>query len=171
MPAQDLAPLVPKHMVAKAIDLPLALERSVVYRAYDERGKILYVGVTDCIHARLGQHKANSPWWPDLHSMKIEVYDERRVAEARELDLITELDPPFNSSGRTWVSKQDQVKPIRRPCRNSFTGCKNNAMQSEAYCRRCWLKPFKGEAPGEPALRLEWEARQPAVYFAADDYR
>lgn len=68
-----------------------------VYLVSDDRGRLLYVGVTSDIYARFGQHARQSLWYPYMAHMAVEVHSTRRQAEMRERRLIGLYDPPHNS--------------------------------------------------------------------------
>jgi hypothetical protein len=67
-----------------------------VYRYYDARGYLIYVGITRTGISRNRQHNADKAWWPWVASQRVEHFASRDVAHAREIELITEFQPPFN---------------------------------------------------------------------------
>lgn len=73
---------------------------TTLYRAYDDRERLLYVGVSDGDFIRLAQHAASAPW--TLYAVKItlERYTLRADAERAESAAILEEDPVWNVKGR-----------------------------------------------------------------------
>jgi excisionase family DNA binding protein len=68
-----------------------------VYKAYDQDGRLLYVGVTGVGPRRLAEHSRGSAWAPLVDRFAIEHVADRSTALARERHLIAEREPPFNS--------------------------------------------------------------------------
>lgn len=61
-----------------------------VYWLRDRKGRLLWVGSTGNLKARLNQHRGKSRWWPSVDESQIvhRVYpslEEMRAAEAKEL--------------------------------------------------------------------------------------
>lgn len=55
-----------------------------VYRAFDDDGRLLYIGSSVCVDARMRYHEQHSPWWPfhaDLERTAYPTLTEARVAE------------------------------------------------------------------------------------------
>ena len=69
---------------------------ATVYIARDSDGQVLYVGITGCNIRRLHSHAKASKWWPLAASVQLEHQRTRRLAEARERQLIRQLHPAFN---------------------------------------------------------------------------
>jgi hypothetical protein len=69
-----------------------------VYRYYDGRGALLYVGITSRGIKRNYEHNHTQDWWHFAATQTIEHYDRRDDAERRERELIREFRPPFNSA-------------------------------------------------------------------------
>lgn len=68
-----------------------------VYRLYDSRDRILYVGVTSGdIRTRLSGHKFEKPWWSAVRRVETEEFSDREAAEAAELVALSEERPVFN---------------------------------------------------------------------------
>lgn len=73
---------------------------TTLYRAYDDRDRLLYVGISDGEFIRLAQHAASAPW--TVHAVKITLqrYILRADAEAAEREAIATEDPVWNYQGR-----------------------------------------------------------------------
>jgi predicted GIY-YIG superfamily endonuclease len=72
-----------------------------VYRAYDHRGALLYVGVTNDLERRMDAHEKSSGWWMFHERVESEAFDSRAEAEAEETRLIRTLHPRWNRRDRT----------------------------------------------------------------------
>jgi GIY-YIG catalytic domain len=70
-----------------------------VYVAREESGRVLYVGTTTDIKARLATHARKAPWWNSKSHVDVLELDSAARAAAAENDLICELDPPYNIRG------------------------------------------------------------------------
>lgn len=75
---------------------------TILYRAFDTAGRLIYVGISDGIFLRLGQHADNSGWVHHAATITLERFDERADAEAAELAAIRTEDPVWNVSGRPY---------------------------------------------------------------------
>lgn len=67
-----------------------------VYRALDEFGNLLYVGISSNLRARMAVHKQNSRWWSQAEEITWESLPTRLGAMQREADLVGEFQPPYN---------------------------------------------------------------------------
>lgn len=74
---------------------PAAIETSV-YRYFDERGILLYVGITSRGMSRNREHNISKEWWSYVGSQDVEHFPTREAAHAREVELIEQYRPPFN---------------------------------------------------------------------------
>lgn len=67
-----------------------------VYKYFDARRILIYVGITGAGIARNRQHNESKEWWKYVVSQEIEHYKSRRLAHEREVQLIEKYRPPFN---------------------------------------------------------------------------
>lgn len=77
-----------------------ALAEWVVYQLRDEFDNALYVGMTGNLRGRMRSHRRRSDIWRLVRHVEVETFTDKEGAALRESNLIFELDPPFNSSGR-----------------------------------------------------------------------
>lgn len=68
----------------------------LVYLLYDERGRLLYIGITDRGPRRLVEHYREKAWFSMVARVDIERMPSRAAAEERERALIRERGPAFN---------------------------------------------------------------------------
>lgn len=73
---------------------------TTLYRAYDDRDRLLYVGISDGEFIRLAQHAASAPW--TVHAVKITLERHTMRADAEEAERVAILgeDPVWNVRGR-----------------------------------------------------------------------
>jgi predicted GIY-YIG superfamily endonuclease len=69
---------------------------NVVYKLYDKKGRLLYVGISVSAIARLKTHCHDKNWFRRVHSAEFEHVRGRQAALARERELIEELRPEYN---------------------------------------------------------------------------
>lgn len=70
-----------------------------VYIHLDAGDAVLYVGISLSLANRTGSHRAGSPWWKQIATIRVEHFPNRESALTREAELIAELRPPNNSAG------------------------------------------------------------------------
>lgn len=66
-----------------------------VYRFYDARGRLLYVGLSMNFGLRLVKHRQRS-WWPLVKVIRFEFYEGREAAKAAEWAAIANENPIYN---------------------------------------------------------------------------
>lgn len=152
-----------------------------VYLYYDVRNVLLYVGITNRGKLRQDEHAQRAEWWKYSVSQKIEHYESRVEARARETWLIINCRPPFNNSQNpgyhdlrdAYLTLFDPSTPIAgRPACGELTecsggeadGCMWNELMYQYYskscmdagCERChtdWHIYCKGSDDGEVGER------------------
>lgn len=72
-------------------DCPTAL-----YRHYDARGELLYIGISNSPENRAKLHSFESPWWKHVADSRIEWFTNRPTALLAEADAIAAESPIFN---------------------------------------------------------------------------
>lgn len=70
---------------------------TVLYRAYDRLGQLLYIGITDDLRNRFYGHRNASKWYPLTARRKVRKYETRERAEAVEIRAIRLLRPKMNA--------------------------------------------------------------------------
>lgn len=68
-----------------------------VYRYYDRDGLLLYVGITGRGTARNAEHNKTKDWWQFVVRQNVDHYRTREEAHTREVELIEDHTPPFNT--------------------------------------------------------------------------
>lgn len=75
---------------------------TTVYRALDDKARLLYVGISDLPLVRLTQHGSSSALWPEYTtSMTFERFATRREARLTEIETVEFDDPVFNKADRS----------------------------------------------------------------------
>ena len=91
---------------------------TTLYRYYDERDRLLYVGVTDSASSRQRAH-STARWWPLVERSTFTHYESRDEALAAETRAIVDESPVFNVAGRPgvsdWVDALQVLAPEDRP--------------------------------------------------------
>lgn len=67
-----------------------------LYRYYDGKGILLYVGITSRGMSRNVEHSNVQPWWPYVAKQDVQHFKTRRDALIAEKSLIKRHRPPFN---------------------------------------------------------------------------
>ena len=71
---------------------------TALYRLYDAKDRLLYVGITSDLMGRLTAH-ADKPWWPDVARKTAEWHPTRASAAEAEMKAIRSEDPVHNIAG------------------------------------------------------------------------
>lgn len=69
---------------------------TTVYRLYDDRDQLLYVGIADHWPSRMKQHSREKPWWSQVCATKLEHHSDRDAAARREVEVIRTEHPRHN---------------------------------------------------------------------------
>jgi predicted GIY-YIG superfamily endonuclease len=99
--------------------------RTALYRFYDARGDLLYVGITNSPHHRFAQHRDGSDWWEHAASRRIHWYDTRHEALRAEYVAIRRERPIFNrmhNRNRLARYSYRPPGPTRRPMIATMAG-------------------------------------------------
>jgi predicted GIY-YIG superfamily endonuclease len=67
-----------------------------LYRFFDSRGDLLYIGVTNRIPRRLDEHHENKPWYHEVAQVKVEHLSDRDTALRTEKAAIETEHPKYN---------------------------------------------------------------------------
>jgi len=86
-----------------------------LYRHFNAAGELLYVGISLHAMQRMRHHEANSHWFDDVETMKVETFDDRRSAMRAERDAIKSECPKFN---KTHANKKKKPQESA----NKFSG-------------------------------------------------
>jgi hypothetical protein len=76
-----------------------------VYRYYDKRDILIYVGITSRGIVRNIEHNSRAPWWSYVVRQEIEHCETRYAAERRERELIGRHWPPFNTQHNPYATQ------------------------------------------------------------------
>lgn len=66
------------------------MSTGALYRLYDEAGTLLYVGQSIDWARRLGQHRAQQPWWDEVRRVEIERLPLDQLADAERAAIRAE---------------------------------------------------------------------------------
>jgi predicted GIY-YIG superfamily endonuclease len=71
-------------------------QTQVLYRMYNARGELLYVGITGNLTSRLAAHEREKPWWSEVTQILTEHHDSRAQVEAAERAAVIREHPKYN---------------------------------------------------------------------------
>ena len=89
------SPEFPEHWKGPPQRKPSKQRKTSLYRHFDPSGRLLYVGVSYSVMARLHEHR-RSPWFYDVVRVEIQHFDSRKEAEKAELAAIVNENPIHN---------------------------------------------------------------------------
>ncbi len=85
-----------------------------LYRHFDKKGTLLYVGIAVCSFERLKCHRfTHKQWFRRIASITIEHYRTVKTARAAELEAIRTEAPLFNKCAVALVAKRERRKVTR----------------------------------------------------------
>ena len=76
-----------------------------LYRFYDARETLLYVGISNDPRRRWKEHAQTKAWYPEVHHQALTWYDSERSARRAETRAIRQESPRFNIAGA--------IRPVR----------------------------------------------------------
>lgn len=96
-----------------------------IYRVYDRRGRLLYIGCTTSVSTRLAYHRTGADWWPRARDWRVRLYPSIERAQAVEARAIRRLKPEFNvihqvderermarAPGFGWISRERRAAKL-----------------------------------------------------------
>lgn len=95
-------------MTAIVADARRFAEMHALYRMYDERGRVLYIGITGDLGKRLGEHSVKR-WYPLVEKITLEWLPTRAAAMLAEKRAILAERPRYNLAGTK------PPKPAKKP--------------------------------------------------------
>lgn len=73
---------------------------TTLYRFFDDRDRLLYVGISSNPGRRFSQHGLAKPWWDQVARSTMEHFPTRSLAEMAERQAIWDENPLYNIRGR-----------------------------------------------------------------------
>ncbi len=77
---------------------------TTLYRLWNDRHALLYVGITNDLDARTEEHRADKSWWGEVAQITTEEFGSRRLALEAETRAIFWEQPRYNILGSTRYS-------------------------------------------------------------------
>jgi predicted GIY-YIG superfamily endonuclease len=112
--------------------------RTALYRFYDERDQLLYVGITKRLQTRWREHSRDyaTTWWPLVRSNTVHWYPNRTEASQAERQAIRDENPLHN----VMHTARNRVALRKRASRESLTEQRGDSL----------LEVLKAHFPGRP---------------------
>lgn len=91
------------------------MSQQALYRFFDRKGQLLYIGITNDPPRRLGEHQGGKDWWEQVAGITVEWHDNREdalAAEARAIHIenpLHNVQRPRSSAARKTVTRQQQI--------------------------------------------------------------
>lgn len=90
-------------------------KKTTLYRAFNNRGELLYVGISDHFLTRLHQHQSSSKWLRLAEKVTLEHFATRQQAEESEVLAIHNEKPLFNKKdNEDWHNSSRHLLNILR---------------------------------------------------------
>lgn len=152
-------------MNAPRLRLPLDQRPHALYRFYDHAGRLLYIGITSALSARLSNHGDTKPWWVDVANITVSHYVNRDEVLAAERAAIISERPLWNVKHNTGSSpKSPNVTAADEADHWLFSNRRGRRFKSPLQLR--WhltddaiSDDFRVEDIGAEDLWHEWRSR------------
>lgn len=86
---------------------------AVVYRFFNPRGRLLYIGLAVNARNRLRAHELEKAWWPDVATITLEHHADWYDAAFAEIEAIRSEKPKHNRRLDDFVSPPASVRAAR----------------------------------------------------------
>lgn len=83
-----------------------------LYRLFDGRAVLLYIGYSHRPGARMSDHEATASWWPQVRSLSFETYPTRAAARLAEEAAIKAEHPVHNKIRYRWQGPSSGPVPM-----------------------------------------------------------
>ncbi len=105
--AEKLLEIMDPTAIFKAMK-GLRPENHTLYRHFDAKGKLLYVGVSLNALQRLEHHRSTSHWFRDIRKITIEYHEGRYASLVAEHNAIKNENPLYNKHRRIEHMKEEK---------------------------------------------------------------
>lgn len=115
--------------------------QTYVYRHFDKKGILLYVGIATNVAMRTSGHRLKSPWAKEIHSTTSKPYKTRMKAAIAELQAIDREKPLHNVVPGTERRRKFEdliMISVRIPAtlmQRTLLACKQSKMNKSAFVR------------------------------------
>lgn len=121
-------------------------ERTALYRLYDAKDHLLYIGVTSDPHERWTTHGREKAWWKRVVRRDLEWFANRELALTAETAAIKAEGPTYNHVGTEGDLATRELPPGNgRPVYKKIADLLRQGIESGAY-------PPRSRLPGENRL-------------------
>jgi predicted GIY-YIG superfamily endonuclease len=91
--------MTPQRREDSGMAITEAEQRTALYRFYDSRETLLYVGITSDPWRRWREHVQEKPWYPQVKHQAVTWFDSEPQARRAEVRAIRREKPQFNIAG------------------------------------------------------------------------
>lgn len=91
------------------------LHNHTLYRCWDRRKRLLYVGISLDAGKRVKQHGVSKDWWTQVANITLEHFGDRESLEFAERQAIAGENPLYNKVGITTTEHENYHVVIPRP--------------------------------------------------------
>ena len=85
---------------------------ATLYRMWNAKGALLYVGISESAMSRFAQHAANKDWWGEVEKVTLEHFPNREFALVAELTAIQSENPRYNIAGRPGAARRQPAPKV-----------------------------------------------------------
>jgi hypothetical protein len=131
------------------------LERTELYRHYDEAGRLLYVGISNSTVRRILEHKDHADWFHAIREITIQVFSSREAAERAEQIAIIRENPKYNivrsasillrEDDRDLLERQEYRDRVDSLVAQDYRHVLRSKLEAQRYCWQCGL-PIRGSS-------------------------
>ncbi|WP_458317126.1 GIY-YIG nuclease family protein [Mycolicibacterium brisbanense] len=89
-----------------------------LYRFFDARDRLLYVGITGDPENRFSAHRSDKPWWRYVTTIRIERFSTRKALAEAEIIAIQAEQPKYNRAHAAGWDNEPNRAPSTEPKRS-----------------------------------------------------
>ncbi len=125
-----------------------------LYRLFDQKHQLLYVGISASAIARLSQHMSEKPWAGEVAHVAVEHYETRQEAAAAERQANVEERPRYNVTHRRVDPETLPARALPRGVMWVCRGCQGPVADGDGYLHVSYKAIHEAET-----ARRDWYAR------------
>lgn len=139
-------------------------ERTALYRLYDDRGALLYIGISTNPYERWNTHRCDHGWWSSVARKAVEWFDTRLDAARAEAAAIRAEGPLHNKA----LPNEDGLGGWRLAAPRTNQPTKPSQLRNIAIDKDMWNRFGEAIRKAEPELDRSKVLRQMVRWYVGE---